>query len=164
MKNSPKAFSYILYFVTSATVVKHFISSSLFDLTFFTAPITSESFPTPDGSIITLSGEYFSSTSPSARLKSPTRVQHMQPEFISVICMPESLRKPPSIPISPNSFSMSTTFSPLNASEISFFIRVVFPAPRNPEIIFIFVIKSNLRYKLSGSHHKQNPNYIIAQL
>jgi len=37
----------------------------------------------------------------------------MQPEFISLICTPESLRKPPSMAISPNSFSISTIFSPV---------------------------------------------------
>ena len=31
---------------------------------------------------------------------------------ISLICTPESFRKPPSMLISPNSFSMSTSFSP----------------------------------------------------
>jgi len=36
----------------------------------------------------------------------------MQPEDISLICTPESFRKPPSMLISPNSFSMSTSFSP----------------------------------------------------
>jgi hypothetical protein len=36
----------------------------------------------------------------------------MHPEDISEIWMPESFRKPPSMLISPNSFSMSTSFSP----------------------------------------------------
>ena len=45
-------------------------------------------------------------------VKSPTRVQQMQPEFISVISTPASFRKPPSMAISPNSFSISTSFSP----------------------------------------------------
>ena len=36
----------------------------------------------------------------------------MQPEFISVTSMPASFMKPPSTPISPNSFSMRTSFSP----------------------------------------------------
>ncbi len=44
--------------------------------------------------------------------KSPTREQQIHPEFISVISIPASLRKPPSIPISPNSFSINTSFSP----------------------------------------------------
>ena len=74
--------------------------------------MTSESFPTPEGSMTMRSGENFSSTSLKALAKSPTSEQQMQPEFISVISMPASLRKPPSTPISPNSFSMSTTFSP----------------------------------------------------
>ena len=46
-----------------------------------------------------------------ALVKSPTRVQQMQPEFISVIWTPASCRKPPSMAISPNSFSMRTSFS-----------------------------------------------------
>ena len=48
--------------------------------------------------------------------------------------------KPPSIPISPNSFSTRTTFLPAYTSLINFCINVVFPAPRKPEIISIFVI------------------------
>ena len=67
----------------------------------------------------------------------------MQPEFISLICTPESLRKPPSMAISPNSFSISTIFSPVYASAISFLISVVLPAPRKPEKISIFVIKES---------------------
>ena len=46
----------------------------------------------------------------------------------------------PSIKISPNSFSINTTCSPLKPSERSFLINVVLPAPRKPEIISIFVI------------------------
>ena len=37
----------------------------------------------------------------------------MHPEDSSEISTPAPLRKPPSTLISPNSFSMSTTFSPL---------------------------------------------------
>ena len=66
----------------------------------------------------------------------------MHPEFISRISTPASLRKPLSMPISPNSFSMRTTCSPLNASLRSFWMSVVLPAPRKPEIISIFVILS----------------------
>ena len=58
------------------------------------------------------SGLYWLITSVSALPKSPTRLQQMQPEFISVMLMPASCRKPPSMPISPNSFSMSTSFWP----------------------------------------------------
>ena len=103
--------------------------------------MTSESLPTPEGSIRMRSGWYWEMTCFSAVPKSPTRVQQMQPEFISVIWMPASFKKPPSMPISPNSFSISTRFSPLYASEISFLIRVVLPAPRKPEKMSIFVIK-----------------------
>jgi len=54
--------------------------------------------------------------------------------------MPDSFRKPPSMPISPNSFSIRTTFWPAKDSLMSFLIRVVLPAPRKPEKISIFVI------------------------
>ena len=86
------------------------------------------------------SGWNCSMTLPRASPKSPTREQQMHPEFISEISMPASLRKPPSMPISPNSFSMRTIFSPLRASSSSFLISVVLPAPRKPEITFTFVI------------------------
>ena len=66
----------------------------------------------------------------------------MQPEFISLISMPASFKKPPSMPISPNSFSMRTSFSPFRASSSSFLMRVVLPAPKKPEITFTFVIDS----------------------
>ena len=66
------------------------------------------------------SGWYFSTTSDREVSKSPTREQQMQPWFISRISMPESFRKPPSMPISPNSFSMRTTFSVFRASFSSF--------------------------------------------
>ena len=56
------------------------------------------------------------------------------------ISMPASFKKPPSMPICPNSFSIRTTFSPEIASFKSCLINVVFPAPRKPEIISIFVI------------------------
>ena len=105
-----------------------------------TARITSLNLPTPDGSIRILSGAYSESTFSSAFSKSPTRLQQIQPEFISFTLMPASCINPPSIPISPNSFSMRTTFSPLYASFISFLISVVFPAPKKPEKISIFVI------------------------
>ena len=131
-KNSPKFFIYMRHFFASTTAAHTFISSlsSPRETTAFTI---SDSFPTPDGSIIIRSGENSSITFSRAFEKSPTRVQHMQPEFISVISMPESLKKPPSIPICPNSFSIRTIFSPEYASFISFFISVVLPAPRKPE-------------------------------
>ena len=110
-KNSPKFFKYILHFLASTTVQKA-LSSECASPARCTARITSESFPTPEGSMTMRSGENFSSTSFKALAKSPTSEQQIQPEFISVISMPASLRKPPSTPISPNSFSMSTTFSP----------------------------------------------------
>ena len=66
----------------------------------------------------------------------------MQPEFISVTSMPASFMKPLSIPISPNSFSMRTTFSSLKTFEISSLMNVVLPAPKKPEIISTFIIYS----------------------
>ena len=80
------------------------------------ADVKKMTFPTPDGSIIILSGENCKYTFSSASAKSPTREQQIQPEFISVISMPASFIKPPSMPISPNSFSIKTTFSPAYAS------------------------------------------------
>ena len=140
-KNSPKFFIYILHFCASTTVQKALsLLSGKFALS--TALITSESLPTPDGSIIILLGEYSSYTFLSALEKSPTKEQQIQPEFISVIWIPASCKKPPSMPISPNSFSMSTSFSPLYASPINFLISVVLPAPKKPEKISIFVILS----------------------
>ena len=65
-----------------------------------------------DGSIRMRSGAYSATTFSSALPKSPTSEQQMQPEFISVMAMPASCKKPPSMPISPNSFSISTSFSP----------------------------------------------------
>ena len=105
-----------------------------------TALITSDSFPTPDGSITIRSGAYSAATCLRALEKSPTSEQQIHPEFISVIFTPASCKKPPSIPISPNSFSIKTTFSPTYASLISFLISVVLPAPKKPEKISIFVI------------------------
>ena len=142
LKNSPKFFIYILHFPASTTTARQF-TERLSDLTAFTARTTSESLPTPDGSIIILSGESSRSTFASASVKSPTSEQQIQPEFISVISIPASLRKPPSIPISPNSFSIRTTRSSEYASFISFFIRVVFPAPKNPEYISTLIIASS---------------------
>ena len=65
----------------------------------------------------------------------------MHPEFISEISTPASRRNPPSMPISPNSFSMRTIRSPFSASSSSFLMRVVLPAPRKPEITFTFVME-----------------------
>ena len=81
--------------------------------------------------------------------KSPTNEQQIQPEFISLISTPESFKNPPSIPISPNSFSISTTCSPFNASFNNLLISVVFPAPKKPDIISTFVIL-NIHLSLYG--------------
>ena len=113
--------------------------------------------PTPDGSIIILSGWYFSTTSFKDVPKSPTKEQHIQPEFISLISTPDSFKKPPSIPISPNSFSISTTCSPASPSFKSFAIRVVLPAPKNPDIISTFVILSSI----ISIHLTNNLPYLI---
>ena len=103
-------------FFASATVTKLFKSSSTSSATPCTALITSDNLPTPDGSMMIRSGLYCVTTSFNALPKSPTKEQQIHPEFISVTSIPASLRNPPSIPISPNSFSISTTFSPFNAS------------------------------------------------
>ncbi len=139
LKNSPKFFIYILHLLASTTAQKPSSSISLESMR-KTALITSLSFPTPEGSIKILSGEKSERTFLRAFPKSPTRLQQMQPEFISVISTPASCKNPPSTPISPNSFSIRTIFSPAYASLISFFIRVVFPAPKNPEKISILDI------------------------
>ena len=140
LKNSPKFFIYILHLVASTMVTALFSLTSRFFATSRTAFITSESLPTPDGSMMTRSGLYLVSTSSRDLPKSPTREQQIQPEFISRISMPESFKNPPSIPIWPNSFSIRTTCSPLIASCKSFLINVVFPAPKKPEMISIFVM------------------------
>ena len=140
LKNSPKFFIYSLHFAASTMVTALFSSTSMSADTSTTAFTTSDSLPTPDGSMIIRSGLYLVMTSAREAPKSPTREQQIQPEFISRISMPASFKKPPSIPISPNSFSISTTCSPAIASSKSFLMNVVFPAPRKPEIISIFVI------------------------
>ncbi len=134
---------YIRHFPASATVVRPFkrISSSS---TLRTAVIMSESLPTPDGSMRIRSGLNCSMTLWSAARKSPVRLQQIQPEFSSLTATPASFIKPPSMPISPNSFSMRTSFSPAYASAISFLISVVLPAPRKPEKISTFTMCSSL--------------------
>ena len=132
------------------TVVFVLISTSGRPL--FTAFITSLSLPTPEGSTIIRSGLNCSATSFKAFAKSPTRLQQIQPLFISVICTPVSCKNPPSIPISPNSFSIITFFSLGYASRRSFLIRVVLPAPKKPDIISIFIFLSPLfRFSISIS-------------
>ena len=143
LKNSPKFFIYIFALVASTTVVKVFNRMSS-PSTLCTAVMTSESLPTPEGSMRMRSGAYSVMTFFSAAEKSPTREQQMHPEFSSFTVMPASFIKAPSTPISPNSFSTSTSFSPAYASLISFLIRVVLPAPKNPENISIFTIFSFL--------------------
>src|SRR5699024_6781932 len=73
----------------------------------------------------------------------------MQPAFSSFTWMPASRIKPPSMPISPNSFSISTSFSPPQASWISFLMRVVLPAPKTPEKMSILVLFSAMAVHLS---------------
>ena len=131
--------------------------------TFSIALIISESLPTPDGSIMILSGLNFSTISFIDFEKSPTREQHMHPELISLICTPLSFKNAPSTPISPNSFSIKTTFSFLRSLAKSFFIKVVLPAPRNPEITSILIIQNTSfilfaapsRFKRDGADFKR---------
>ena len=97
----------------SATAAKQLsFSSGTWAAVRSTAATTSDSLPTPEGSMRMRSGWNWRWTSCRAWVKSPTREQQMHPEDISEICTPESFRKPPSMLISPNSFSMSTSFSP----------------------------------------------------
>ena len=140
LKNSPKFFMYILALTASTTATALFKVQSKSPALSATAFITSESLPTPEGSIMILSGAYFVITSLRLEPKSPTSEQHIQPEFISLISIPESLRNAPSIPISPYSFSISTIFSLFKPSDRSFLMSVVLPAPKNPDTISIFVI------------------------
>ena len=142
-KNSPKFLLYSFAFVASTTVTAPSNLTSRFSETVFTADKISESLPTPEGSIKIRSGWYCSITSFKELSKSPTKEQQIQPWFISRISIPAFFKKPLSTPISPNSFSIRTTFSPFKASESNFCINVVFPAPKKPEIISIFVIKSS---------------------
>ena len=72
--------------------------------------------------------------------KSPTNEQQIHPALISFIWIPDSFKNEPSIPISPNSFSINTTFSFFNTVSKIFLIKVVFPAPKKPEIISILII------------------------
>jgi branched-subunit amino acid transport protein len=130
-KNSPKFFNCNLAFLPSTTVHK-MLSFKSSPVTFFTALTMSDNFPTPEGSIIILSGLYVSTNSLIDASKSPTKEQQIQPALISLILTPASFKKEPSIPISPNSFSIKTTFSFLNfALSNNFLITVVFPAPKN---------------------------------
>ena len=98
------------------------------------------------------SGAYLSMTSRREVPKSPTSEQQMQPEFISRISIPDSFKKPPSMPISPNSFSMRTTRVPASASFNSFLMSVVLPAPRKPETISILVMMCLLELQLPNDY------------
>ena len=131
---------YILAFLPSTTAIRLFISTPASSLTSATAAATSLNLPTPEGSITTRSGLNCSTTCLRERAKSPTSVQQMQPLFISVTSMPAFFMKPLSMPISPNSFSMSTTRWPLYTLAIISLMKVVFPAPRKPDTISTFVI------------------------
>ena len=153
-KNSPKFLIYIFAFVASTTATALFNCTVWSSMASCTAFMTSDNLPTPEGSIRMRSGVYWLSTSFREAPKSPTREQQIQPEFISLIWIPASCRKPPSIPISPNSFSISTVCVPFSASFNSFWIRVVLPAPKKPETMSIFVISICL---LSFLHIKISP-------
>ena len=148
MKNSPKFLMYIFALLTSttATAVFSFTSfiSSFSSSISATALMTSDNLPTPEGSIKIRSGLYVAITSFKEVPKSPTNEQQIHPEFISLISIPDSFKNPPSIPISPNSFSINTTCSPTRASFNIFWIKVVFPAPKNPDTISILVISNAL--------------------
>ena len=147
MKNSPKFLIYIALFLAFTTAILLLITNPASELIDSIALIISDNFPTPDGSIIIRSGLYVSITSNKDFSKSPTNEQHIHPEFISLISIPASFKNPLSTPISPNSFSINTTFSQANTSLINFLIKVVLPAPKNPDMISIFIIfSSNFLY------------------
>ncbi len=65
------------------------------------------------------------------RIRSPRTVQQTQPLFISKTSSSASTIKSLSIPISPNSFTMTAYFLPCCSVRIRF-NRVVLPAPRKP--------------------------------
>ena len=88
-----------------------------------------------------LSGLYFSITSFNDLAKSPTKLQQIHPcdnSAISILASPKNIL---STLISPNSFSINTIFSFLISVSKSLLIKVVLPAPRNPDTISIFNIK-----------------------
>ena len=95
--------------------------------------------------MISLSGANRSTTSRIDFSKSPARLQQMHPEFISRTSTPAPPSRAPSIPISPNSFSMIAIFSPARLSASSLRISVVFPAPRNPEMMSTLVGMARFR-------------------
>ena len=138
LKNSPKFFMYILALAASTTVVRP--PSTNWSPADWTAATISDSLPTPEGSMRMRSGSYSRATIFRASRKSPVRLQQMQPDSSSFTTIPASFKKPPSMPISPNSFSMRTSFSPAYPSARSFLMRVVFPAPKNPENMSILVM------------------------
>ena len=68
---------------------------------------------------------------PTMRMRSPRTVQQMQPLFISKISSSALMTSSWSIPISPNSFSITAMRWPC-CSVSRRFMRVVLPAPRKP--------------------------------
>ena len=99
------------------------------------------SFATPVGSTIILFGENLFIISSIEDRKSPDELQQIHPAVISSTSTPVFFNISVSIPTFPNSFSKTTIFSSLYPSVTSFFIRVVLPAPKNPDTIsnFIFI-------------------------
>ena len=98
------------------------------------------SIPTPVGSIIKYSGFIVFAIVRIEAAKSPFLEQQMQPLDISHILslpIPASFNKSPSIPRAPYSFSNITNFLPV--LEANSLIKVVFPAPKNPDTTRTFI-------------------------
>ena len=147
-KNSPKFFMYMRHLPASTTVAQPAMVISCRSEVRSTAARMSLSLPTPEGSMISRSGWYFSISSSTAFWKSPTRVQQMQPLFISVTVMPASFIKLPSTPTSPYSFSSRMIFSSRTLPPRSFLMSVVLPAPRKPEMMLTLTMECLLPFLL----------------
>lgn len=136
-KNSPKFFIYILHFCINNSCIAVQFNVNLVLNTLYSLDnvrkLTNSWWLDQDPV-----GLYLVTTSFRDVPKSPTREQQIQPEFISLISIPASFKNPPSIPISPNSFSINTTCCPLNASCNSFLIRSFYLHPKTGNNINLY--------------------------
>ena len=98
-----------------------------------------ESSAAPVGSTIKKAGESAEAIV-STELAKPSRtVQQTQPSISSsTLISPEEESSPLSMSVSPYSFSSITMSCPVR--RISSFMKVVLPAPRNPETMSIFIL------------------------
>ncbi len=87
------------------------------------------------------------------RIRSPRTVQQIQPLFISITSSFSFKTRSWSIPISPNSFSITAKRMPCSSIKIRL-MRVVFPLPKNPVItvtgIFLDEVFISVDYKYTG--------------